>query len=207
VGWIGEWAWAPPVAITGVFLVLLYPRGHLLGPRWRWVAYLCGVAVAACVLVGAFKPGPMRDAGFPHHRNPFGVQSLEPLFNVLQYAVLVIPLATIAAVVSLVIRFRRADSVERLQIKWLAAAAGLSGLLYAVVLLLAAVLVPRGHPEPGWLTNLQGFWFASLALIPVSVAVAVMRYRLFEIDVIIRLTLIYAALVAGLAVIYLGGVA
>jgi hypothetical protein len=206
VGWIGEWAWAPPVAITGVFLLLLYPRGHLLGPRWRWVAYLCGVAVAACVLVGAFKPGPMRDAGFPHHRNPFGVQPLEPLFNVLQYAVLVIPLATIAAVLSLVIRFRRADPVERLQIKWLAAAAGLSGLLYAVVLLLAAVLVPRGHPEPGWLTNLQGFWFASLALIPVSVAVAVMRYRLFEIDVIIRRTLIYAALVAGLAMIYLGGV-
>jgi hypothetical protein len=207
VGWIGEWAWAPPVAITGVFLLLLYPRGRLLGPRWRWVAYLCGIAVAACVLCGAFKPGPMRDAGFPHHLNPFGIQPLEPLFNVLQYAVLVIPLATVAAVVSLVVRFRRADPVERLQIKWLAAAAGLSGLLYAAVLLLGALLVPRGHPEPAWLTNLQGLWFASLALIPVSVGVAVMRYRLFEIDVIIRRTLIYAGLVAVLAVIYLGGVA
>lgn len=148
VGWIGQWAWAPPVAITGVFLLLMYPRGRLLGPRWRWVAYLCGIAVAACVLVGALKPGPMRDAGFPHHRNPFGVQSLEPLWNVLQYAVLVIPLATIVAVVSLVVRFRRADPIERLQIKWLAAASGLSGLLYAVTLLLAALLVPAGTPTP-----------------------------------------------------------
>jgi hypothetical protein len=206
VAWIGQWVWAPPVAITGVFLLLVYPRGHLLSRRWRWVAWVCGLAVAACVLVGALKPGPMDDAGYPHHQNPFGIHALDPALGVIQYAVLLIPLSTIAAVISLVIRFRRADPVERLQIKWLAAAGGLAGLLYAATLILAALLVPRGHSDPAWLMNLQAVWFASLTLIPVSIGAAVLRYRLFEIDVIIRRTLIYAGLVATLAVIYLGGV-
>ncbi len=148
----------------------------------------------------------MDDTGYPHHQNPFGIQALDPAFGVIRYAVLLIPLSTIAAVISLVIRFRRADPVERLQIKWLAAAGGLAGLLYAATLILAALLVPRGRPDPAWLLNLQAVWFASLALIPVSIGAAVLRYRLFEIDVIIRRTLIYAGLVATLAVIYLGGV-
>ena len=207
VAWIGQWVWAPPVAITGVFLLLIYPRGHLLGPRWRWVAYVCGLAVAACVACGALKPGPMSDSGFPHHQNPFAVQALDPVLNVIQYTVILIPLATIAAVASLVIRFRRADPVERLQIKWLAAAGGLAGLLYAATLMLSALLVPRGDPSPAWLNDLMAGWFVSLALIPVSIGVAVLRYRLFEIDVIIRRTLIYAGLVAILALIYVGGVA
>jgi hypothetical protein len=206
VAWIGQWVWAPPVAITGVFLLLVYPDGHFPSPRWRWVAYMCGLAVVACIVVSALSPGPMNDSGFPHHQNPFGIQALKPLFNVIQFAVLLIPLSTIAAMISLVVRFRRAGRIERLQIKWLAAAGGLAGMLYAALLVLSAVLVPHGDQDPEWLLDIQAIWFVSLALIPVSIGVAVLRYRLFEIDVIIRRTLIYAALVVALAVIYLGGV-
>ena len=97
--------------------------------------------------------------------------------------------------------------MERLQIKWLAAAGGLSGVLYAGALVLSALLGPDGGPDPLWLSALMDVWFVSLALIPVSIGVAILRYKLFEIDVIIRRTLIYAALVIVLAVMYLGGVA
>ncbi len=204
---LGQWVWAPPIAITGVFLLLVYPDGHLPSPRWRWVAYVCGFSVVACVVIGVLNPGPMKDAGFPGHDNPFGVQALEPIFNALTLVVLLIPLSMVAAVASLVIRFRRGDAVERLQIKWLAAAGGLSGMLYAAALVLSALLGPGGGPDPAWLSALMDVWFVSLALIPVSIGVAILRYKLFEIDVIIRRTLIYAALVIVLAVIYLGGVA
>jgi hypothetical protein len=203
---LGQWVWAPPVAITGVFLLLVYPDGHLLSRRWRWVAYLCGFSVVMCVIIGVLNPGPMKDAGFPGHDNPFGVQALKPIFDLFGLVVLLIPLSIIAAVVSMVLRFRRAGSVERLQIKWLAVAGGLSGLLYSTSLIMSALLVPRGHPDPTWLSVLMDIWFLSLSLIPVAIGIAVLRYKLFEIDVIIRRTLIYGALVAALAVTYLAGV-
>ena len=204
---IGGWVWAPPVAITGVFLLLVYPDGHLPSPRWRWVAYVCGAAVAVCVVVDVLLPGPMNDAGFSGYDNPFGVSALKPVLSALELAVLLIPACMVAAVISLIRRFRRAGAVERLQIKWLAAAGGLSGALYAASLVLSALLVPSGDPDPEWLTALSDVWILTVGFIPLSIGVAILRYRLFEIDVIIRRTLIYAGLVAGLAIVYLSGIA
>ena len=203
---LGLWVWAPPVAITGVFLLLVYPDGHLLSPRWRWVAYVCSAAVVLCVVVDVLMPGPMDDAGFPQ-QNPLGVHALKPVLTALELVVLLIPACMVAAVVSLVRRFRHAGPVERLQIKWLAAAGALSGGLYAANLVLSALLVPSGEPDPRWLTVLSDVWILTVGLIPVAIGVAILRYRLFEIDVIIRRTLIYAGLVGALAVLYLGGIA
>jgi hypothetical protein len=200
------WAWAPAVAITGVFLLLLYPDGRLPGPRWRWVMYVCALAVVVSV-ADVLVPGPMTVTGFPDHDNPFGVEALGPVLRPLEPIVLLIPLCSIAAVASLVVRFRRGDRIERLQIKWLAAAGGLCGGLYFVSLLAAAVLADEHGTSPGWVVVVQDVWFVSLGLIPVAIGIAVLRYRLYEIDVIIRRTLIYASLVGALALLYLGGVA
>jgi hypothetical protein len=120
--------------------------------------------------------------------------------------VIAIPLGTVAAVASLVVRFRRAGPVERLQIKWLAAAGTFSGSLYALVLLSSALFAASGRSEPGWDAAILDVWFLTLSLIPAAIGVAVLRYRLFEIDVIIRRTLVYALLVGSLALVYLGGV-
>jgi hypothetical protein len=203
---VSGWAWAPPVALTGVFLLLVYPDGRLPGPRWRPVVWICGTAVAIGIVVDLLMPGPMTDLGFPHHRNPFGVESLGPLLRALEATVIAIPLGTVAAVASLVVRFRRAGRVERLQIKWLAAAGTFSGVLYALALVSSALFAAAGRSQPGLDAVILDVWFATLSLIPAAIGVAVLRYRLFEIDVIIRRTLIYAALVASLAVGYLGGV-
>ncbi|HEY3764528.1 MAG TPA: hypothetical protein VGL44_05180, partial [Gaiellales bacterium] len=147
------------------------------------------------------------EIGFPHHQNPFGIAALKPVLDPLRIAVVLIPLSTIAAIASLVVRFRRGGPVERLQIKWLALTGGFSGVLYAVALVSSALFVPSGDTDPTWNLAIQDAWFLSLSLLPVSIGVAVLRYRLFEIDVIIRRTLTYSVLVAVLALLYLGGVA
>jgi MFS family permease len=200
------WAWAPAVAITGVFLLLVYPDGRLPGRRWRWVMYVCLFAVIASV-ADVLVPGPMDVTGFPDHDNPFGVEALEPLLRPLEPVVLLIPLCSVAAVASLAVRFLLGDRTERLQIKWLAAAGGLCGGLYFVSLVAAALLADDHGNTPGWIEVVQDVWFVSLGLIPVAIGIAVLRYRLFEIDVIIRRTLIYATLVGVLALLYLGGAA
>jgi hypothetical protein len=114
------------------------------------------------------------------------------------------PLGTVAAVASLVVRFRRAERVERLQIKWLAAAGTFSGVLYALALVSSALFAAAGRSEPGADAVILDIWFVTLSLIPTAIGVAVLRYRLFEIDVIIRRTLTYAALVGSLALPFRG---
>jgi hypothetical protein len=203
---VSGWAWAPPVALTGVFLLLVYPDGRLPGPRWRPVVWICGTAVAIGIVVDVLMPGPMTDLGFPHHQNPFGVEGLRPILRLLEASVIAIPLGTVAAVASLVVRFRRAGRVERLQIKWLAASGTFSGALYALALVSSALFAAAGRSAPGADAVILDVWFVTLSLIPGSIGVAVLRYRLFEIDVIIRRTLTYAALVGSLALLYLGGV-
>jgi hypothetical protein len=182
----------------------VYPSGRLPGPRWRWLSYVCGLAVVVSIVVDVLAPGPMTSTGFPGHDNPFGVGVLRPVASAPGPVVLLIPLSTVAAVVSLVARYRRADLTERLQIRWLAAEGAFCGTLYGAALILAAV---SSSPTPTWVNTIQDVWVVSLGLIPVAIGVAVMRYKLFEIDVIIRRTLIYTLLVGGLALVYLGGAA
>lgn len=89
----------------------------------------------------------------------------------------------------------------------MAAAGAVCGTLYGAALLLAAVSSSRNQSTPDWVNTIQDVWFVSLGLIPVAIGLAVMRYKLFEIDVIIGRTLIYTLLVGGLALVYLGGAA
>jgi hypothetical protein len=197
--------WAPPVGLTGTFLLLLFPDGRLPGARWRWIAYIGAAATAACTAAGLLDPDVLKDSPYAPTQNPIGVDALGGVFAVLDYAVVVLALTMVASAASLVVRFRRAGMVEREQVKWLAAAAGVSAWIYLVDLCISVAAGGAG-PEPVWRVLLDDAFVLSVGLIPVAIGIAVLRYRLYEIDVIIRRTLVYAALVSVLALLYLAGV-
>ncbi len=134
-----------------------------------------------------------------------GVESLAGIVGVLDYAVVVLAVTMVASAASLVVRFRRAGPVEREQVKWLAAAAGFSAWIYLVDLCISVAAGGAG-PEPVWRKLIDDTFVLSLGLIPAAIGVAILRYHLYEIDVIIRRTLVYATLVGSLALIYLAGV-
>ena len=196
--------WAPPVGLTGTFLLLLFPDGHLPGPRWRWVAYVGAASTATCAITALLDPGLLDGSVYQNTQNPMGVESLSGVVAVLDYAVVVLAATMVASAASLVVRFRRAGQVEREQVKWLAAAAGVSAVIYFVDLCLG--VTAGAGPEPAWRLMIDNTFVLSLGLIPAAIGIAVLRYRLYEIDVIIRRTLVYAALVSVLALIYLAGV-
>ena len=193
--------WAPPVGLTGTFLLLLFPDGRHPGARWRWIAYVGAAATAACTAAGLLDPDVLKDSPYAPTQNPIGVDALGGVIAVLDYAVLVLALTMVASAASLVVRFRGAGMVEREQVKWLAAAAGVSAWIYLVDLCISVVAGGAG-PEPVWRVLLDDAFVLSVGLIPVAIGIAVLRYRLYEIDVIIRRTLVYAALVSVLALLY-----
>jgi hypothetical protein len=197
--------WAPPVGLTGTFLLLLFPDGRLPGARWRWIAYVGAAATAACTAASLLDPDVLKDSPYASTQNPIGVDALGGVIAVLDYAVVVLALTMVASAASLVVRFRHAGMVEREQVKWLAAAAGVSAWIYLVDLCISVVAGGTG-PEPVWRVLLDDAFVLSVGLIPVAIGVAVLRYHLYEIDVIIRRTLVYAALVSVLALLYLAGV-
>jgi hypothetical protein len=175
---------------TIFFLVLLFPTGRLLSPRWRVMAWTGGLVIAAWVISRAFHPGPLEE--FPFAENPFGVEAaaiLDPLRGVGSW---IGPACFVAAIVSLALRFYRSRGEERLQLKWF---------VYAATLGFVAILL-GGEGPFGMLV-----WTLALLSLPVSAAIAIMRYRLYDIDLIINRTLVYGSLTVLLALVYLGGVA
>ena len=203
---LGNGCWLPAVGITGTFLLLLFPDGHLLGRRWRYVAWTSAVAMVVGVLGLVLNPGPLGDAGYPGVQNPLGVDALSTVLDASWVAIFVVVVMMVASAASLVVRYRRARGPERQQVKWLAAAAAGVAAVYAVVVPVGALVDPSSQDTPAWLSAAQTASLLSFGLIPIAIAVAVLRYRLYEIDVIIRRTLVYAVLVAVLAGLYLGGV-
>ena len=189
--WVSSWSWFPLGALVA-FLVLLFPDGLVPSPRWRRVLRgMVGLAAAATVLA-ALRPGPLNGGGdHPWPDNPLGLGALdrlaEPLVTVVFFVLYAVGLA------AAVVRFRRSRGDERSQLKWMT---------YSLVVLALAAL----NPPP--LSNAVGevTFPVALALLPVAVAVAMLKYRLYDVDVVIRKTLVYGALTAVLAAVYFGAV-
>ena len=203
-GWMSEWVWYFWLGLAGVALPLLFPDGRLPSPRWRVVAW----AGIAGTLLGAFgsaiAPGPLPADAEVRLVNPFGIEGAKELSGVLTgVGTALAVFAFLGAAAALVHRLRRAHGVEREQLKWFTlVAAGM-----ATGLLLAGIAVAAG--EQGPLLVLGGIgWMSMLLLmaigIPVATAIAVLRHRLYDIDVVIRRTVVYAALTATLLASYLG---
>ena len=194
--WVANWTSPLSPPVLGLAL-LLFPDGRLPSPRWRWLARGCFAAVVPVMAHNGFAPGPL--AEFPGVANPLGIEGATFLRSSAVNAV--VTAVFLAAIVSLIVRFRRANGVERQQLKWLAYAVGLMAAYFAVGGVAEALLPLDGAGE----SYAAGFVFAVLVCgVPVAAGVAMLRHRLYEIDLVIRRTLVYGALTATLAAGYLG---
>jgi hypothetical protein len=194
--WLGTWLFLVPLFGTPPLLFLLFPDGRPLSPRWRWAVALTGAAIVLQAAGAALAPGELVDAPVAGIENPAGqagADALEGLGWTLSIAGIVL------ASVSLILRFRRARGDERLQLKWFAFAAAVFAL--SCVAAAGTWWVVGDLPQAG-----QALILAAFALIPVAAAIAILRHRLYDIDVVIRRTLVYAVLTATLAATYLASV-
>ena len=181
-----------------IFLLMLFPTGRLPSPRWRVLAWTTGISVGISLISVALAPGRLRD--FAAVQNPFGIGAASEILAVLEAVGGWTGLICVVAVVaSLVWRFYRSRGEERLQIKWFAFAATLG----IAAILLGDYLVPVAYS--GWFGAFV--WTVAPVSLAVAAAVAILRYRLYDIDLIIRKTATYGLLTLSLALVYLGGVA
>src|SRR5918995_4666165 len=182
-----------PISI--LFLVLLFPDGRLPSRRWRPLAWAMGVFLAATLVVGALSPGPFPE--FPSASNPFGIEGAKPSGSLLTAGELGGFACVIATMLSLIVRFYFSRGEERLQLKWFtyAAVVGIS------TPLLLSSLAPAVFQRVGSIA-----WTLGFLSLPVSAGVAVLKYRLYDIDLIINRTLVYGALTVTLVGVYVGSV-
>ena len=190
----GDLSWAPAIGLGVTLPALLLPNGHLRSRRWRLVAITSVTGMVLVMVAGPLSPGPLEEMGID---NPFGLAGpAGTLAGVLTIVgVLLHWLSLPPAAVCVLLRFRSSRGVERQQLRWVAA--GIAG---AVALML--ISVPSGlELAPGWISSLI---FLALLLPPVAVAVAVLRYRLWDLDRVISRTLTYALLTVLLGLGYAG---
>ncbi len=205
IGSLGGWAWAPAVGLLGTYLILLFPDGRLPSSRWRPLAWISGAAILSVSAGSALTPGPVE--GFPGIDNPFGLEKYPWVADAAQSLVLLLPVCILASVVSLVLRFLRARGEEREQIKWLAFAASILGLGFSSYVIPGNILPDdAGGADPLWQNLLEDAVTLSFAGIPMAVGIAVLRHRLYDIDLIINRALVYVSLTVLLAAVYAGGV-
>jgi hypothetical protein len=191
IAWVGKVAFVPLLGLTALIL-LLFPDGRPPSRRWRWVTQAIGVTVVVTTVAGALLPA---DEGDPIG-NPLAVQgAIEALADTIaNVGITTLFLAILLSAVSLLVRFRRAKGLQRQQLKWLAYG---GGFLAAYILLDMISQVPPGLVD----ALIEALTFGALY---VGVGMAVLRYRLYDIDRLINRTLVYGLLTALLAGVYVG---
>ena len=198
--------WIPFIVLSGTFLILLFPDGRLPSPRWRGWAWLCAIVMTVSSAWILVLPGPLEESGNREIANPLAVDALRPVAGAVFAVIALIPVSIVGCAAALVMRFRRSHGQERLQLKWLALGAGATATLYLVSMAASLTKDSPWGAEPGWLVLLQSVAVYSFLLIPIAIGIAILRHRLYDIDLIVNRALVYGALTATLALSYLGGV-
>ncbi|HEU4917552.1 MAG TPA: hypothetical protein VFV13_13420 [Acidimicrobiia bacterium] len=191
--WLGHSAWIPPLLFPATWVLLLFPDGHPPSPRWRFLVWATVLGTLGFVIQNMFGEylGGVEEYGL----NPYHVEGIEQFGWM---TALLMAIALVGSVSSVVVRFRRSDGIERQQVKWLA----YSGIVLLIVWFLGAALAEMGA-APTSVTDL--ILLSAIAFVPVSIGLAIRRYRLYEIDRLINRTLSYALVVPVLGVVYVVG--
>src|SRR5215210_5433989 len=192
--WLSSWIWVGGLGLV-VFLDLLFPNGRLPSVRWRWFARFTAIVLLPAAILAAFSPGRILSTTL---NNPLGIEGLPNASKEIEafmYALVVVGASSMLA------RLRDAGTIERQQIKWFA---------YATVLVISGVIL-KNVVYP--VVSVMWVWWVGLILTavgvassPVAMGLAIFRYRLYEIDLIINRTLVYGALTAMLVGVYVGSI-
>lgn len=200
--WLTNWLPILAVYVPACFLFLLFPDGRPTSPRWRPVVWAVAVVAVIATLSTAFEPG--RIYSYPTVENPLGLggysgRIASTVNDVTDFLAIPVFLVSLA---SMITRLRRARGRERLQLKWVAYAAALTATSFAASFLTGLLtILSEVVADAFFLLGVVGF-----ASIPVTAGVAILRHRLYDIDVLINRTLVYGALTATFVLIYLGSV-
>ena len=179
----------------GTFLLFLFPNGRLPSRRWRFIFWLDVAVVALAVLMGLFQPGYLESRN--RVWNPLGITSAKPFFDLVNtVGGLVFVVCALASVAAIIVRYITSRDIQRQQIKWFAFG----------VAVMVAILIPSFIfiPEQDMLSNIT--FGLGILMLPLGAGIGILRYRLFDIDVIINRTLVYGLLTAILAGVYFIGV-
>jgi cytochrome b subunit of formate dehydrogenase len=194
LAWLTSWVWVFGLGLV-VFLDLLFPNGRLPSARWRWFARFTAIALLPAAILGALSPGLILSSAL---QNPLGIEGLPNVSRAIEAFMYVLVMFGAS---SMLARLRHAGRIERQQIKWFA---------YATAVAISGVIL-KNTVYPA--VNVTWVWWVGLVLTtvgvvssPIAMGIAIFRYRLYQIDLIINRTLVYGSLTAVLAGVYLGGV-
>jgi hypothetical protein len=205
---LSQWLWVPPVGLLSIYLILFFPDGRLPSRRWRPLAWFSGAVMVLVSLAIALAPGPLPDLGGV--RNPFGLEGYPWIADATNVIPALLPLCTLASALSLVLRYRRSGREEREQIKWIAFAGSFVGLMSLITVVSALIFAPEfpysTGTQPLWLGVLQDVELLSFAGVPVAIGFAVLKYRLYDIDILINRALVYGSLTVMLVLLYFVGI-
>jgi len=197
--WVGTYVWMLGVGPAATFLLLLFPDGRLPSPRWRPVAWLAGVAMVVTIAGLALAPGRIENTRVT---NPIGVASGTTVMDFVTTGGLVLLFISIlASCVSLVARYRAARREQRQQLKWIA-----WSVPFVLTWLGASIWVESTQSGDAAIDIANALVSIGLTVVPVAIGIAMLRHRLYDIDVVINRTLVYGALTVTLAAFYLGSV-
>ena len=196
--WAADVLWVPPIVIVAAGVPLIFPDGHLPSPRWQPIAWLLIVGTIMSILPPAFTPGRINETMTVE--NPFGIPALEPWLPIADTVSMITALpAFLGAWAAVVVRFRRGASIERHQIKWLLAVA-LVGVIAFPVAVASELLMPRSILGTGaWLIG-----FITLIALPVTIGIAILRYRLYEIDRLVSRTIGWVVVTGIIVTVFAG---
>lgn len=200
-GWFSLWTWTPVIFCFIILLPMLFPTGRVISRGWRLIYWFAWILFLGSVFLFAFTPGPMEELG-PHH-NPLGLEFLSPYHEILlEISTVILLLLAGVAFVSIIMRYRISRGDERKQMKWF--------LFSGFLLFLNAtrgIISEEFGIIPQLSVDLDNFLFMlNIAFIAVAIGIAILKYRLYDIDVIIRKTLLYGCLTAMLTLLFLGSV-
>jgi signal transduction histidine kinase len=186
--WITEWIWIPSMAVLAMYVPLSYPNGHLPSPRWRSVAAVGTVGMVLGSLCFALVPGELEST--PGVRNPLGIEGAGWIRPAGDIVMLLFVAGFLGALASLAVRYRRARGDERQQLKWLLLALSILGACFIVGVPYWSL---SGQGTTG-LPIVETILVLALVAIPAAIGVAILKFRLYDIDLVIKKTVVYAVL-------------